>query len=126
MRRALLMLLAAGLALGLGPACGDDDGGDGASGAGDDVPPGAIVVEADEYSFEPETITAPAGEITFALKNAGSLEHDLTIDEADFEVRALAGQTEIDTVELEAGTYEIYCSVAGHLAAGMEGTLTVE
>lgn len=125
MRRALLMLLAVGLALGLGPACGDDDGGEGASGAGDQVPDG-ILVEADEYEFDPDMITAPAGAVTFVLRNVGSLEHDLTIDEADFKLRALAGQTETDSVDLAAGTYEVYCSVAGHRAAGMEGTLTVE
>lgn len=130
MRRALFLLVAVGLTLGLGPACGGGDdggggGGDGAIGAGDEVPEG-ILVEADEYEFDPAEITAPAGQVTFVLKNVGSLEHDLTIDEADFKLRALAGQTETGSVDLEAGTYEVYCSVAGHRAAGMEGTLTVE
>jgi uncharacterized cupredoxin-like copper-binding protein len=35
------------------------------------------------------------------------------------------GKTSTVTADLKAGTYKFYCSVDGHRAAGMEGTLTV-
>jgi uncharacterized cupredoxin-like copper-binding protein len=35
------------------------------------------------------------------------------------------GGTKVVTVTLKSGTYKFYCSVPGHRAAGMEGTLTV-
>ena len=35
------------------------------------------------------------------------------------------GAEDSEKVELKAGTYTYYCSLPGHRAAGMEGTLTV-
>lgn len=35
------------------------------------------------------------------------------------------GGVSIDTVTLAPGTYQFYCPVGGHEAAGMKGTLTV-
>ena len=35
------------------------------------------------------------------------------------------GTSTIDIANLKAGTYTFYCSVPGHEAAGMKGTLTV-
>ncbi len=35
------------------------------------------------------------------------------------------GKTSTVTAKLNAGTYELYCTVASHRKAGMTGTLTV-
>jgi plastocyanin len=118
------------MVLGLGVACGGggDDGGDGGNAAASDNPKGGFHVEAKDYAFVPAELStkAGAGSFTIELKNTGAVEHDLSMDEPKFKVTALAGQTKSATVKLEPGTYDIYCSVAGHRGQGMEGKLTVE
>jgi uncharacterized cupredoxin-like copper-binding protein len=114
-----LALLTATLVL---AGCGGDDGGNDGTAA----PDGVILVEAGDLYFEPEQLSAEAGEIEFSLTNTGAVEHDLVIEEADdTEVaRAEAGEVATGTIELEAGTYTFYCSIPGHRSA-MEGTLEV-
>ena len=118
-RRVLFATVAvAALAL---AGCGDDTSADPAGG-GD----GGLEVEAGDLYFEPEQLTAEAGEIEFTLVNVGGTEHDLVIEEAGDTVVAHAegGETATGTIELEPGTYTYYCSIPGHRQA-MEGTLEV-
>jgi plastocyanin len=100
-------------------------GGDEATPAGESAS-GALEVEAGDLFFEPESLSATAGEIDFTLVNTGAVEHDLVIEEAgDTEVvYAAAGETATGSIELEAGTYTYYCSIPGHRST-MEGTLEV-
>jgi plastocyanin len=126
-RRALttvLMLLL--LVLGLS-ACGGGDGDEDGEPAG-----GGTMLElaADPdggFSFDKKTLEAPAGTITIHLTNDASIPHDIAVegngvDEVSDTVTD--GETSL-TVDLEPGTYTFYCSVPGHRAGGMEGTLTV-
>ena len=79
------------------------------------------------FSFDKETLEAPAGTITIHLTNDASIPHDVGVkgDGVD-EVSDTVMQGEVSlTVDLEPGTYTFYCSVPGHEAGGMEGTLTV-
>lgn len=87
-----------------------------------------IEVKATEFAFDPSTLTATAGEdLTIKLVNAGVVEHDLTIDDLGFKVTVKVGETGEDTAEdVPAGTYEVYCAIAGHKEAGMVGTLEVK
>ncbi|MGH9042522.1 MAG: cupredoxin domain-containing protein [Acidimicrobiia bacterium] len=111
---------------GLGAACGSDDGNDDARSNGAvPVSEGGVPVEVKQFTFIPSEITASAGEVIFSVKNTGTLEHNLTIDEPEFSLSVFPGKTRSRKVELEAGTYDIYCSVTGHRLAGMEGELTV-
>lgn len=102
--------------------CGGDDGGGEAAAAAD----GSIAIEAGDLYFDPESITAEAGEIEFTLENTGGVEHDLVIEEAGDEqvVHADPGETATGSITLEAGTYTYYCQVPGHRTS-MEGTLEV-
>jgi uncharacterized cupredoxin-like copper-binding protein len=91
-----------------------------------EVPDDAIVFTAIDIDFVEDTQQAPAGEAVFTLVNEGAIFHDLTIDELGIHIEANPGETVTETVQLEAGTYDYYCSVPGHRAAGMEGTLEVQ
>jgi plastocyanin len=121
---ALRVLLLAAVAA-LPAACGDDDGGDGAG----DIPEGALVVDAtDSLDFEPDSLEAPAGSITIALENQGSLPHTFLIEDHEDELTlSVGGSGDVDSgdITLDAGEYTFYCDVPGHRGAGMEGTLTV-
>jgi plastocyanin len=126
-RRALttvvtLVLLVLGLS-----ACGGGDGnGDGEPAGGGTT----LELAADPgggFSFDKKTLEAPAGTITIHLTNDASVPHDVGVKgEGVDEVSDTVMQGEVSlTVDLEPGTYTFYCSVPGHEAGGMEGTLTV-
>lgn len=104
---------------------GEDGGGeDGEEGAGE--PPGdALTWVAQDIEFAEAPESAPAGEVTIAIDNQGGIAHDVTIDELDIKVEADGGETASETVEIEPGTYEYYCSVPGH-EANMSGEITFE
>jgi len=124
-------------------ACGDDDDqmagdmpamdddGHGMDGHDDEASPVAdgarrVEVSATIDAFDPDEITATAGEDLAIVLTSEDMLHDFTIDEFDAHVAADRGETEEGGVTVdEAGTYTFYCSVPGHRQAGMEGTLTV-
>jgi plastocyanin len=115
---------------------GDDDGDEEAA-----PPPPAATGEAGggttlenpaepggDLAFQKDELTAPAGLITLVMENPASVEHNIAVkgDGIDEKgpVVGEGGTSEI-SVTLEPGEYTFYCSVPGHEAAGMEGTLTV-
>ncbi|MGH9186878.1 MAG: hypothetical protein ACRD0U_13840 [Acidimicrobiales bacterium] len=109
-------------------ACGgdDDDSTGTTNGGGGEAD---LVVEAfDDLRFDGASYTAPAGELAIEYVNEGSILHTLVIEDVDGFKLSVATRGDIDTgsVELEGGDYVLFCDVAGHRAAGMEATLTVE
>jgi iron uptake system component EfeO len=107
-------------------ACG---GTTSSSGPAASLPEGTIAVEATNYAFTPSTISVPAGEVTFQVKNAGTEEHEFEIFQGDTvvdEIEGLVpGLTKDLTVTLAAGDYQFKCLLNGHDQLGMIGTLTV-
>jgi plastocyanin len=87
-----------------------------------------LVVEASEFKYVPAELTIPsAGSSTIELVIVGVVEHDFTIDALELQIAAPVGEAVTGTLtDPPAGTYEVYCTVAGHKAAGMVGTLVVE
>lgn len=85
-------------------------------------------LDATEFAFAPKEIEVAAGSaVKITIVNKGTLEHDFTIDSLNLKVAAAVGKTVSGTTaELKAGTYDFYCSVAGHKEAGMVGKLTVK
>jgi iron uptake system component EfeO len=128
----LTLLPAAALAALVLAACGGSSASSSpaASASGGASPAaGTVKVTASEMQFDPSSMTVPAGEVTFEVTNAGTIEHEFEIFKGDTvvdEVEGLVpGVTLPLTVELEAGDYTYVCKVAGHEEAGMKGTLTV-
>lgn len=96
----------------------------------------------DEFRYDPASATVPAGaNVTVTYENVGALEHNwlLVSDRVDpleaTEADAIGGATSgviaggtsstFNFVAPQAGEYQYVCTVPGHAAAGMVGTLTV-
>lgn len=114
-------------------ACGGGGGG-GGTGSGSTPAPAASTVtfHESEFKIDPATQTLKAGTYTFEVVNDGTFPHDLWIAPqgsndalAHTTVLNSQGQKASFQVDLKAGTYTIWCSVDGHRARGMEGTITV-
>jgi plastocyanin len=87
-----------------------------------------IEVIGKEFAFEPTELSAPAGPVTFKLKNTGTVVHTFLIEEvADLKkIVAAKAATATGTVDLKPGEYVYFCDETGHRSAGMEGKLKVE
>ncbi len=86
---------------------------------------GATWVAVDiDFASAPEEL--PAGPVEITIDNQGSAQHNVTIPDVQAEpiVEAAGGETVSDTVEMEPGTYEYFCSVPGHETL-MNGEVTV-
>ena len=94
------------------------------------VPSGVIAVEAKDYAFNPATITAPAGAVTFSVKNTSGQEHQFELYSGETRVDGIdslgAGVTTDLTVTLQPGAYILICKLNGHDQIGMKGTLTID
>jgi uncharacterized cupredoxin-like copper-binding protein len=111
-----------------------------------------LTVEATDFAYTPASITVPAGQpVTLTLNNTGAVEHDFVVDKInvtdveasdngpamhhqmggdapDYDLHFFAGAGDTAVLKftaLEPGTYEIFCSIEGHKAAGMIGKLIV-
>jgi uncharacterized cupredoxin-like copper-binding protein len=112
-------------------ACGGDDG------------PVALSFEGnDSFQFTPSSASVSAGdEVEVTLTNAGALEHSWVlvgegtdaatatdanaINNATTGTVAPGGTGTATFTAPDAGSYQFVCTVPGHAAAGMVGTLTV-
>jgi len=147
-RRSLLLipavLLVAGLAF---TACDDDDDGGGAT---------TVNVELNEFTVSADPDSVDAGEVKFTVENIGEETHEFVIVQTDLEADALptgddgsvdeegegvevideiediaSGSTQELTVDMEAGSYVLFCNVVDeegdvHYAEGMHTSFTVE
>ena len=115
--------LAVGLVLGVA-ACGGSGGGGG-------QPAGSIKVSMTEFKFDPSTIDAKAGTLTFFLVNTGTISHDMIISDssgtrvAGSELISAGDSSVFTASNVAAGTYTYFCDQPGHEQSGMKGTLTV-
>lgn len=126
----------------LAAACGGDESSTGVSTAATtttvatarpDFMAASVQVRAIDVKFPQTAFTADAGEISIGYVNDGNIAHTLAIETAAGE--ALDGWNElrvedhgdvaIGTATFTPGDYLLFCTIAGHRAAGMEATLSV-
>jgi uncharacterized cupredoxin-like copper-binding protein len=85
-----------------------------------------VTMEAGNFYFKPKDVTIPANTpVIFKITNVAEIPHNFSIDNLAISVALDPGKTTDVTVNAPAGTYQFYCNLPGHRAAGMEGTLTV-
>jgi plastocyanin len=77
--------------------------------------------------YNKKTLTAKAGKVTIVMTNPSPLQHDVAIKAAGAKKGKIVGKGGKSTAvaTLKPGKYTFYCTVPGHAAAGMKGTLTV-
>ncbi len=89
-----------------------------------------IEVQETEFSLDPSEITLDRpGTYVFRAVNVGDTVHALEIEgegiEEETEEIAPGESTELE-VNLDPGTYKLYCPVGNHEELGMTGTVTVQ
>ena len=126
MRRTLTSIVGATALATILTACGDSgDGGtaskpDGCSPVDSTVNVGGL----DKLQFDAKQYEAKPGCVEIIFKNDGTVAHTLLV-KGKPGFKLAIGDEDIGTLELEAGTYKIYCDIAGHEAAGMVAELTL-
>jgi len=90
-------------------------------------PGGTVTVEEYEFGFTLTPSTVPSGNVTFVMKNTGTVTHNFDIETVKSGAFIDPGQTTTMTVNLQAGrTYTYVCDVPYHASEGMEGTFTAQ
>jgi plastocyanin len=117
----LLAILGGGVALALvifaiGFVTKDDGGGGGESASSSEI-------SLTEFQIDGNLNVAEGA--TLSVSNAGSQVHNLVIDGDGKTADLQPGDSEELAVDVGAGSYTVYCSIAGHREAGMEATLQV-
>jgi uncharacterized cupredoxin-like copper-binding protein len=83
-----------------------------------------VSVIAKEFKFTLSKKSVPHGKVTFKLTNRGRLPHDFAIGGKKTKIIG-AGKTAILIATVKKGKAAYKCTVPGHAAAGMKGTLRV-
>jgi plastocyanin len=80
-------------------------------------------------AFDTTELTAKPGKVTIDFTNPSPIAHNVVIEENGKELAGfepIAEGEETVSADLKPGTYTFLCTVPGHAAAGMEGTLVVK
>ncbi len=97
--------------------------------------PSRLLVYAQEWSLWPSRPSVKAGTVIVQLWNRGQDAHDLRVRRLSH--GAMVGRPQADAItqsgklsqatwRLSPGTYELYCSMPGHLKKGMHTRITVK
>jgi uncharacterized cupredoxin-like copper-binding protein len=84
-----------------------------------------VSVMAYEFGMKLSKPAVPKGVVTFTVMNHGQLPHDFKIAGKKSAVIAPGASGKLTVKFAKAGRYAFTCTVAGHAASGMKGSLTV-
>jgi uncharacterized cupredoxin-like copper-binding protein len=109
-----------------------------------------VTVVMTDFAYAPNSIVVPVGQpVRLTMENEGAIEHDFVVEqidvqdvsaanesqgahshsemaEYDLHVSTPAGGTNVlEFTALVPGTYRIFCSIEGHIEAGMLAELIV-
>ena len=97
--------------------------------------PARLLVYAQEWSLQPSRATLPAGPVVVQLWNRGQDVHDLRVQRMTAAGRmvgriqgvkkTLPGRVSSARWTLTPGHYMLFCSMPGHMAAGMHVMIAV-
>jgi uncharacterized cupredoxin-like copper-binding protein len=97
--------------------------------------PARLLVYAQEWSLQPSRASLPAGPVVVQLWNRGQDAHDLRVQRMSGSGAmvgpiqgvkiTLPGKVSAARWTLAPGRYMLFCSLPGHMAAGMHVNITV-
>jgi plastocyanin len=83
-----------------------------------------------QLKYSTTTLTTKAGKVSITFTNMAPLSHNLTVASSSGTqlgaTETFQGGSKTLSLNLTPGVYKFFCTVPGHRAAGMEGTLTVQ
>ena len=90
----------------------------------------SFTVTGTDNKFDTKEYAAKAGDVAIAYYNKGNVNHTLVVKASDGtrmgeRLLLTPGRSGGVTLPLPAGTYELYCDVAGPKESGMDAKLTV-
>ncbi len=90
---------------------------------------GSLAMNAGDFYFDSFEGEVAEGDIQIMLDNEATGTHNFVVaganEGSDAKIEANGGGEAEGVVNLFAGEYTFFCDIAGHRAAGMEGTLVV-
>ena len=106
--------------------------------------------EVSEWAVTMDEASAPAGDLTFRIRNSGTIDHEFVVVKTDIPAGEIpvqgglfaedqegidvideippfaAGRTEELAITLDAGQYQLVCNLPGHYQAGMHTAFIVK
>ena len=120
-------------------ACGGDDSSDSSTTASSDTESTTVSagggsgetvdISETEFKLDPSDPSTKSGNVTFQVTNDGQTVHNLEVEGNGVEETTddlQPGDQGVLSVDLQPGTYEMYCSIDSHREQGMEGEITVQ